>query len=205
MKKTILKVVYYNAGIAERFDTTLETKGFTTAATLLGSWDAEIPKHDLRSIEARLEWMLSRLSSASYRFMTQSLRTPSGFTAKITVTVHDVLSPEFYQQIPLDRLVMAVNARLVNQHERGGLILLKGTTHSSTGEFRGTIYEHPESFEPDPDHMVPRDRKWTAEPGVLLRFTTEGKYAVVYEQALYDAQTKRSDPIATLVVSVPKS
>ena len=199
---TKLKVFYTNARIVERLENTFTTEPKAAPVEIeqvITEWDPGISEYDLRAIIVRLKWMRTHLERCGRRTITQTLRLPTGFSAKLYLAEYYTVPEQRYLGKDLNWVEKLVNARLSKQLERGGLVLLRGSIRD--GRLHGTIYERPRELEFDEESLIPRLVSWNTDLGVLLIYTSEGQYRVIYDLAYYDRLEDHSNyhPIATVV------
>lgn len=201
---TRLRIFYSNASIHEQLDTTRTETPDTPKPNLeaiVREWDPGIPPYDYQAISTRLKWMEKQLSRKQRRTITQTLRTPTGFTCKIYLAQYETVPAQNYCGVDIEQLEHLVNGRLANQLERGGLILLRANAGKGGTGFHGSIYEIPQDYDFDEEILIPRLVPWNEMQGVLLVYTTDCKYRVVYDWDYYSKLQDVSEyrPIATVV------
>ena len=201
---TRLRIYYTNASIHEQLDTTRTESPDTPKPNLeaiVREWDPGIRSYDLNSIVTRLSWMQKQLGRKQRRTITQTIRTPTGFSCKIYLAQYETVPAQNYYGVDIEQIEHLVNSRLANQHERGGLVLLRANAGKGGDELHGTIYEIPQEYDFDDEILIPRLVPWNETPGVLLVYTTECKYRVVYDWDYYSKLQDVSEyrPIATVV------
>lgn len=199
---TKLKVIYSNACVFEKLETELSEATNAPAvdyAKILSEWDPGIPVRDLDAIISRTKTAYEQMLKIDRRSITKNFRAPSGFSVKLTLIQYVTEPDTHYCGHGIEYIERLVNGRLRNQFQAGGLVLLRAKRDN--GKVQGTIYEVPNKVAFDIEHIIPRSFDWSAQPGVLLTYTADGCYRVVYSSPVYDlvGDLDQYRPIATVV------
>ena len=199
---TKLKVIYSNACVFEKLETELTEAANAPAvnyAKILKEWDPGIPAKDLDTIISRINTAFEQMVKIDRRSITKNFRAPSGFNVKLTLIQYVTEPDTHYCGHSIDYIERLINGRLRNQFHAGGLVLF--CARRENGKVQGTIYEVPNKIAFDIEHIIPHSFDWSVRPGVLLTYTADGCYRVVYSGAIYDlvGDLDQYRPIATVV------